>query len=109
MNDFFASVYRYNVIPVSATPYTDIGKNHNKNEWIRIFDPYKIDPSELIWHRDKNSRTIEVLSGKGWDLQMDNSIPLELIPGNFYFVPAMVYHRLIKRKHNVLKIKIKES
>ena len=36
-------------------------KPYSDNDNIRTFS-YDVDDAELIWHRDKNSRTVEVLS-----------------------------------------------
>ena len=38
---------------------------------IRTFSK-NVDPMELVWHQDAEDREIEVLEGKGWELQMDN-------------------------------------
>ena len=35
----------------------------------------QIEERELIWHRDKESRTVHVLSGTGWKLQLDDKLP----------------------------------
>jgi hypothetical protein len=37
-----------------------------------------------------------VLEGAGWSLQLDNRLPMALVPGREYFIPEAVYHRLIK-------------
>jgi len=43
---------------------------------IRTFDVTK--PSEdYVWHRDKEDRIIEVLSGEGWQLQFQNCLWLK--------------------------------
>ena len=39
---------------------------------IREFNE-NIDPIELLWHRDDEDRTIEILEvGKGWKMQFDD-------------------------------------
>ena len=63
--------------------------------------------NENIWHRDKRTRDIEVVSGDGWHLQMDNKLPEELREGKTYRIPKMEYHRVIKGT-NELVLKIKE-
>ena len=67
-----------------------------------------VNESELVWHRDKQSRKVTVIQGDGWKIQMDNSLPQELEKGNSYYIPQMEYHRLIKGKGNLL-IQIKEN
>jgi len=44
---------------------------------IREFNE-NIDPIELMWHRDLEDRTVEVLEGEGWQFQRDNKLPVEL-------------------------------
>jgi len=63
------------------------------------------DESELCWHRDAEDRTVQVLEGSGWCLQLDNSLPMSLVPGREYFIPKHVYHRLIKGSSD-LKVEI---
>ena len=38
---------------------------------IRTFSK-DVNKLELVWHQDAEDRDIEVLEGKGWELQMDN-------------------------------------
>ena len=40
---------------------------------------------ELVWHQDAEDREVEVLEGKGWELQMDNKLPFELVSGDHIF------------------------
>ena len=39
--------------------------------FLRVFDD-DIDPIELLWHRDKEDRTVEVLHDTDWKFQEDN-------------------------------------
>jgi quercetin dioxygenase-like cupin family protein len=64
----------------------------------RIFDRY-IPNEELIWHRDREDRTVRVVEAEGWYLQMDDSLPLRLVPGRVYEIPRESWHRII-RKNN---------
>jgi quercetin dioxygenase-like cupin family protein len=73
---------------------------------IREFNE-NIDPIELKWHRDLNSRTVTVLEGNGWYFQKDNELPVELKEGVRIFIPALEWHRVIKG-NTTLKIKIQE-
>jgi quercetin dioxygenase-like cupin family protein len=70
------------------------------NRKIRIFNE-NIDSEELKWHRDREERLIEVISGNGWKLQLDNELPKELNPGEKYIIPEGVYHRVIKGNTNL--------
>jgi len=49
-------------------PYTDI--EVTDKYIIREFNE-NIDPIELMWHRDLENRTVEVLEGEGWQFQRD--------------------------------------
>ena len=55
-----------------------------------------VDKMELIWHRDREDRTITILESKGWKLQMDNTLPVVLEEGKSYDIPKNTYHRVIK-------------
>jgi len=74
---------------------------------IRTFSS-DVDSDELIWHRDKKTREITILSGVGWKLQLEDKLPVELELGKLYEIPQMEYHRVIKGKDN-LTIKIWEN
>ena len=82
----------------SGKPYTDIGI-------IRLFSS-EVDSEELVWHRDKENRKVEVLEGEGWQFQFNGSLPFELAEGRKFDIPEGMYHRVIKGKTKlVLKIK----
>jgi quercetin dioxygenase-like cupin family protein len=78
----------------------------NSNIKIRKFSK-DVLISELEWHRDKFNRYIEILSGEGWFFQMEDCLPIELVKGDYLFIPAATYHR-IKRGSTDLIIKIIE-
>tara|TARA_B100000902_G_scaffold52557_1_gene59295 strand:- start:456 stop:701 length:246 start_codon:yes stop_codon:yes gene_type:complete len=78
-------------------PYTNKGN-------IRMFSK-DVDPMELVWHQDKEDREIEVLEGKGWKVQLDNKLPLELVKGDRIFINEGDVHRIHKGTTD-LKIKI---
>lgn len=81
-------------------PYTDIEVT---DEYIiREFDE-NIDPIELMWHRDDESRTLEIIGKTDWKLQLDNKLPILL--ENHIFIPKHEYHRVIKGT-KTLKLKI---
>ena len=82
----------------SGKPYTDIGI-------IRLFSS-EVDSEELVWHRDKENRKVEVIEGEGWQFQFNGSLPFELTEGRKFDIPEGMYHRVIKGKTKlVLKIK----
>ena len=65
------------------------------NKFQRIFRQHT-EESELVWHRDEKTRRILVLQGSGWELQMDNKHPFDLLEGHSYTIDKMEYHRIIK-------------
>ena len=67
----------------------------SENVVLRKFSQ-RVQPSQLVWHRDRENRIIEVLSGDGWLFQRDNRLPVVLEEGDRVSVRAGEYHRLIK-------------
>jgi hypothetical protein len=63
------------------TPYTDI--EVTDKYIIREFNE-NVDPIELLWHRDNESRTIEILGETDWKVQLDNELPTSLNEVNIY-------------------------
>lgn len=85
-------------------PYFD----EKLNNWtfLRTFK-HDVLTEELVWHRDENSRFIEVLEGSGWEIQFENELPQKLYKSDRFFIPAKTFHR-IKRGNTDLMIKIEE-
>jgi hypothetical protein len=73
------------------TPYTDL--EVTKQYIIREFNE-NIDPIELLWHRDDEDRTIEIIGETDWSIQLDNSLPTSL--NQRIFIPRHMWHRTIK-------------
>lgn len=82
-------------------PFSQIEKDGKK---IRTFKK-DVDTEELVWHRDREDRLVEVLEGSGWELQLDNELPKKMKPGDTFIIPEGVYHR-VKRGNDDLKISI---
>ena len=81
-------------------PYTDI--EVTDKYIIREFNE-NIDPIELLWHRDNEDRTLEILGETNWRIQLDNKLPILL--ENHIFIPKHEWHRVIKGT-GTLKLKI---
>ena len=64
-----------------------------------------IHEDELVWHRDRNDRQVEVVGTTDWQFQFEDSIPQQL--QDSIFIPKDTYHRLIKGTGN-LDIRILE-
>ena len=73
-----------------------------RNVYLRVFES-TIDPKELVWHRDNENRDILCLEGKGWFLQKDNQLPVELIAGKSYSIERDEWHRIVPN-HSTLKL-----
>ena len=86
-----------------SKPYTDI--EITDKYIIREFNE-NIDPIELLWHRDDESRTIEILGETDWKVQLDNELPTSL--NQPIFIPRHHWHRVIKGNGN-LRLKIYKS
>ena len=74
-------------------PFTE--KQIGKKIFLREFKRDVVS-DELIWHMDREDRYVKVVSGKGWELQMDNQLPEIMREGRVYFIPSYTYHRVIK-------------
>lgn len=72
---------------------------------IREFNE-NIDPIELMWHRDNEDRTIEIIGETDWKIQLDNQLPTSL--NESIFIPRHMFHRVIKGT-GTLKLKIHKS
>ena len=81
-------------------PYTDI---ENTSDYIIREFGDDIDPIHLLWHRDNEGRTIEVIGETDWQIQLDNNLPT-LMEGRI-FIPKHEWHRVIKGTGK-LKLKI---
>jgi len=51
---------------------------------------------EMKWHRDQEDRLVRKVSGDGWMLQLDDQLPVLLRANESHFIPALVWHRLVK-------------
>ena len=83
-----------------SLPYTDI--EVTDKYIIREFNE-NINPIELMWHRDDEDRTIEILGETNWKVQLDNELPTSL--NKPIFISRHKWHRVIKGDGN-LKLKI---
>jgi hypothetical protein len=84
-------------------PYIDI--EVTDKYIIREFNE-NIDPIELLWHRDNEHRTLEILGKTDWKIQLDNKLPTSL--NESIYIPKYKWHRVIKGT-GTLKLKIYKS
>lgn len=56
-----------------------------------------VPSDELVWHRDREARTVRALEGRGWALQLDGGLPQPIRLGEAHHIPAGTWHRLLRR------------
>jgi mannose-6-phosphate isomerase-like protein (cupin superfamily) len=86
------------------TPYSDMPSSRG---FFREFSS-EVDELELVWHRDHRDRTITVLSGEGWAIQMDDCMPVILTVGDVVQIPRATFHRVLKGRGN-LQVQVVEG
>jgi hypothetical protein len=74
-------------------PYAEVHVKYN--QCIRVFRT-DLPDEELVWHRDREDRTVEVLVESDWKLQIEDSLPVTLEKCKKYFIPKGIYHRVVK-------------
>lgn len=86
-------------MPKNNNPY----KQENLESGVikRTFDT-DVDPSELVWHRDKRHRVVTPTNESDWMIQFDNELPKKLIIGESIIIPKESYHRVIKGTNNLI-------
>jgi len=82
---------------INVKPYRDIETGDN---WVVREFSQEIDPIELLWHRDDETRIIESLRPTDWQIQLDNELPKEII-GKIE-IKRHDWHRVVKGSGNLL-------
>lgn len=67
-----------------------------------------VSSEELEWHMDRRDRSVTVVEGSGWKLQLEYGLPFLLQPGETYSIPRKSWHRILKGRGN-LRVLIRES
>jgi hypothetical protein len=70
-------------------------ENISNNKFKRVFSS-DVSEKELVWHRDKENRIVEVINDSDWEFQMDNQLPIPLKKGVKLIIPKEIYHRVLK-------------
>lgn len=70
-------------------------ENITVNKFKRVFSQ-DVPEKELVWHRDKENRLVEVLEDTDWYFQMDNRLPIPLKKGIKFNITKETFHRVIK-------------
>jgi hypothetical protein len=84
-------------------PYRDL--EITESYIIREFNE-NIDPIELMWHRDDENRTVEIIGETDWQIQLENQLPTSM--NQPIFIPRHEWHRVIKGT-GTLNLKIYKS
>jgi hypothetical protein len=79
-------------------PYSNKGN-------IRTFSK-DVNKLELVWHQDAEDRDIEILEGKGWEMQFDNELPFAVSKGRSYIYNRRSEYTEYLKGTTDLKIKI---
>lgn len=61
-----------------------------------------VDSEELVWHRDRENRLVEVIQSDGWQIQLDNEVPKVLKQGDTVYIKKEFWHRVIKGKGDLV-------
>lgn len=70
-------------------------KEISRTSVLRTFSS-DVDPGDLIWHRDRENRVITVVSGAGWEVQLEDKLPQPLSVNESVFIESGTWHRVIK-------------
>lgn len=70
-------------------------KEISRTSVLRTFSS-DVDPGDLIWHRDRENRVITVVSGTGWEVQLEDKLPQPLSVNESVFIESGTWHRVIK-------------
>jgi hypothetical protein len=66
-----------------------------ENGSLRTFSA-SVNETELQWHWDDEDRIVYPIHATNWRVQLDNQLPKPLVPNYITFIPAGIWHRLIK-------------
>ena len=79
-------------------PFEDTNRRKYGTEQIYKIRRFRddVNPEDLIWHRDKETRLVTVIKSVGWMFQFDEMLPFELEVGEKFEITRGVYHRIIK-------------
>ena len=72
----------------SPLPFLEVGE-------LRTFSG-AVDEHELQWHWDEQDREACATHATDWQLQLDNELPQPMPEDVWFFIPAGVWHRIIK-------------
>jgi hypothetical protein len=84
---------------MSDLPFKE--KKIAENVFLRYFD-HNVLSEELVWHRDREDRIIEVIQSNDWHFQRDEEVPFKLVEGMKFSIKKLHYHRLLRGKNDLI-------
>ena len=74
-------------------PYTE--RRIEDNIIIRTFEE-STDSEDFMWHRDQEDRLVEAINNSNWQIQLEDSLPINLRTRESIEIPKGIWHRIIK-------------
>ena len=75
-----------------VNPYSEEVQN---DVILRVFKE-DVENDELVWHRDRKDRKVEIIESNNWLFQFEDQLPIEMKKGDVLNIPKESYHRIIK-------------
>jgi len=72
-----------------------------KNSFKRVLS-CDVETDELVWHRDKQNRLVEIIQAGGWKFQSEDELPISLSDGMKIYIPKYSFHRVIKGSEDLI-------
>ena len=85
---------------VAQKPYIDT----ESEDFITRRFSQDIDPIDLLWHRDLKNRSVKIIEGNDWRIQLENELPRSF---DLITIPKLTWHRVIKGEGDLI-LQIKE-
>lgn len=85
---------------VAQKPYIDT----ESEDFITRRFSQDIDPIDLLWHRDLKNRSVKIIEGNDWRIQLENELPRSF---DLITIPKLTWHRVIKGEGDLI-VQIKE-
>ena len=57
---------------------------------------HNVDIEELVWHRDREDRVVEIIQSNGWLFQRDNELPILMKNGDVIKILKNSWHRILR-------------
>jgi hypothetical protein len=61
-----------------------------------------VDSDELVWHRDRSNRMVEIIQSGGWKFQSEDELPISLTDGMRLYIAKETFHRVMKGSEDLI-------